>query len=142
MILDITPFEKALGQLDKSRGFLRSDMARSDAELYLQFRAATIQAFEYTYELAARMIRRQLEQIAANPAELREMAFLDQMRTAADAGLIPDASAFKTYREARTITAHTYDEDKAEEVLEAIEPFRSDMRFLLEQLKRRNHVPD
>jgi nucleotidyltransferase substrate binding protein (TIGR01987 family) len=142
MILDTSAFEKVLGLLNKSVGYLHSDLARSDAELYLQFRAATIQAFEYTYELAARMIRRQLEQIVANPAELREMAFLDQMRTAADAGLIPDASAFKTYREARNITAHTYDEDKAEEVLEAIEPFRSDMRFLLEQLKRRNHVAD
>ena len=33
-------------------------------------RASAIQAFEFTYELSVRMIKRYLEQVSANPAEV------------------------------------------------------------------------
>jgi len=44
MKLDISSFEKALSQLEKSLEYLHSDLAKSDAGLRQQFRAATIQA--------------------------------------------------------------------------------------------------
>lgn len=107
MKLDTSAFEDALGQLETSLGYLNSDLARRDAGLRKQFRAATIQAFEYNYDLAARMVRRQLAQIVLNPSELRAMPFMDLMRTAADSGLIRDARPFHLYREKRNITSHT-----------------------------------
>ena len=138
MVIDYSAFEKALTQLEKSIRFLNSEASRNDAELREQFRAAVIQAFEYTYELAIKMIRRQLEQIVATPAELREMAFMDLIRTAAEAGLVREVPPFKVYREMRNITSHVYDEDKAEEILSIMDSFIQNTYFLLGELKRRN----
>jgi nucleotidyltransferase substrate binding protein (TIGR01987 family) len=137
-MLDYSPFESALAQLDKSLGYLNSNAARGDTELRRQFRAATIQAFEFTYELAMKMIRRQLAEIIPNPAELPRMPFMDFIRTAADAGLVREAPPFRIYREKRNITSHTYNEDRAEEVVANLDQFVADMRFVLTELKRRN----
>ena len=138
MKIDYSALEKAIGQMEKSRGFLHSEMAKKNKDLYEQFRASAIQAFEHTYELALKMLRRQLEQIVANPPELREMAFMDFIRTAYEAGLVLDVPAFKIYREKRNITAHTYDADKAEDILEILDSFLRDVRYLRDELKKRN----
>ena len=140
MKLDVRSLEKALSQLEQSLSYLQSSLAAGDPGLRAQFRAAAIQGFEYTYELAVKMMRRQLAQIAPVPAELAEMAFKDFVRRAADAGLVLDPGSFFLYREIRNITAHTYDEAKAEKVLGVLEGFRKDVLFLLKELKRRNHA--
>ena len=80
MKLNYSSLESAVAQLQRSFDFLHGDLARTDSDLREQFRAATIQAFEFTYELAVKMIQRQLAQIAANPDALREMDFADRMR--------------------------------------------------------------
>jgi ribosomal protein L29 len=96
MKLDLTPLEKALAQLEQSLSCLRSELAAGDSGLRAQFRAAAIQGLERTYELAVKMIRRQMAQISAVPAELAEMSFKDLIREAADAGLVvdPESSSF------------------------------------------------
>jgi nucleotidyltransferase substrate binding protein (TIGR01987 family) len=113
-------------------------MAKKDDSLKAQFRGASIQAFEYTYELTIKMIYRQLEQMVPNPEELKKTNFMDVMRTAAQAGLIRDAAKFHEYREKRSRTAHTYDEETAEDVASALDSFLQDARFTLNDLKRRN----
>lgn len=138
MKLDVSSLAKALSQLEKSLAFVESKESQADPELRAQFRAAAIQAFEYSYELATRMIRRQLEQIAADPSEVRRMTFKDMMREAADAGLIQDPRAFTIYREKRNLTSHAYEENRAEEVLADLAHFVADVRHLLDELKRRN----
>jgi nucleotidyltransferase substrate binding protein (TIGR01987 family) len=137
-MLDISPFENALAQLEKSLAYLHSDAARTDPELRKQFRAATIQGFEFTYEVAVKMIRRQLAAILPNPGSVNEMAFMDFIRAAADAGLVREVPPFRVYREKRNITSHSYNEERAEEVVAGLESFASDMRFVLSELKRRN----
>ncbi|MGH7075646.1 MAG: HI0074 family nucleotidyltransferase substrate-binding subunit [Stellaceae bacterium] len=107
-------------------------------KLRKQFRAATIQAFEFTYELSMKMLRRQLAEIALSPTELPQLPFMDFIRTAADAGLVREVLPFRAYREKRNITSHTYNEDRAEEVVAGLDEFVADMRFILAQLKRRN----
>ncbi|MBM3312414.1 MAG: hypothetical protein FJY80_13015 [Candidatus Aminicenantes bacterium] len=140
MKLDVSPLEKAFFQLEQSLSYLRSELAAGDPGLRAQFRAAAIQGFEYTYDLAIKMMRRQMAQIAPVPAELAEMAFKDFIRKAAEAGLVIDPESYFLYREIRNITAHTYDEAKAEKVLSVLEGFRKDVLFLLRELKRRNHA--
>jgi len=136
--LDYSSLEDAVAQLQRSFDYLHGDLARTDSDLREQFRAATIQAFEFTYELAVKMIQRQLAQIAANPDALREMDFADRMRDAADAGIVRDALPFFRYRELRNKTSHTYDADRAEETVLVIDEFLRDMRFLLRELQKRN----
>lgn len=138
MKIDYSPFEKAIAQLEKSIGFYNSEMAEENDDLKEQFRAAVIQAFEYTYELAYKMIRRQLERIVPNQAELKEMNFMDLIRTGQEAGLVREAPRYREYREKRNITSHTYDADKAMEIISVIDPFLHEMRFLLNELKKRN----
>jgi len=138
MKLDISPLEKALKQLETSMGYLRSDLAAKDPGLHMQFRNSAIQCFEFTYELSYNMIRRQLEQIAGTPPELRQMNFNDFLRTAADAGLVPDVKRFIRYRERRNITSHTYNEKKAEEIIAILDEFVGDVHFVLKELKKRN----
>ena len=138
MKLDYSSLEDAVAQLQKSFDYLHGDLARKDPHLREQFRAATIQAFEFTYELAVKMIQRQLAQIVANPDALREMDFADRMRDAADAGIVRDAPSYVRYRELRNKTSHTYDTDWAEKTVSVIDEFLRDVRFLLQELQKRN----
>ena len=138
MKLDYSALEDAVAQLQRSFDYLHGDLARTDSGLREQFRAATIQVFEFTYELAVKMIQRQLAQIAANPNALREMDFADRMRDAADAGIVREALPFIRYRELRNKTSHTYDADRAEETVLVTDEFLRDMRFLLRELQKRN----
>jgi nucleotidyltransferase substrate binding protein (TIGR01987 family) len=138
MKLDLSALEKATAQLEKSMKYLGSDAAKNDRDLYEQFRAATIQGFEYTYELCIKTIRRQLARIVANPGELREIEFMDLIRTAYEAGIVANPVSFKTYREMRNITSHTYDEAKAEDVIKITASFMKEVKSTIEQIKKRN----
>lgn len=138
MKLDDSSLESAVAQLQGSFDYLHSHLARDDAGLREQFRAATIQAFEFTYELAVKMVRRQLARIVANPDALRMMDFADLMRDAADAGLVRDAPSWMRYREMRNRTSHTYDAERAEETVAAMDEFLRDVRHLLNALGERN----
>lgn len=138
MRLDYSSLELAAAQLRRSLDYLHSDMARDDAGLREQFRAATIQAFEYSYELAVRMIRRQLARAAANPAELKQINFADLMRGAADAGIIHDPLPYIHYRELRRNTFRAYNAEHAEQTVAAMGDFMHSVRFLLGELERRN----
>jgi hypothetical protein len=137
-MLDSSSLQKAVTQLEASLGYLRSESARRDGGLRTQFRAAAIQAFEYTYELGVRMIRRQLGEIVANPGELHEIDFLDLMRRAADAGLIRAAPPFRVYREKRAVTSDSFLDSRAEEIIAVLDDVVADMHFLLAELDRRN----
>jgi nucleotidyltransferase substrate binding protein (TIGR01987 family) len=136
--IDYSSFESAIGQLEKSLAFLNSEMAKTNVDLREQFRSASIQAFEYTYELCIKMLRRQLEQIAANPGELRQMQFMDFIRTAFESGLVENPTTYKLYREMRNTTSHAYGSDKAEKIISITTPFLKEVKFVLGQLKKRN----
>jgi len=138
MKLQMDPLEKVLDQLRTSLDYLESPMAKKDALLRAQFRGASILAFEYSFELAVKMIRRQLSEIVPNPQDLVQMTFADLIRTAADAGLIDNVKQFLAYRDARIQTSHTYDEDRATDVAKVIPDFFRDASFLLKQLRKRN----
>ena len=99
-------------------------------------RAGIVQYFELTYELAVKMIRKQLSEIVANPEDLEK--FSNRMREAAKAGLIHDPAAYINYRDMRTGTAHTYDCELTEEAVAAMPEFLESVRFLIEELTRRN----
>ena len=139
--LNLTAFEKALGQLATSCEYLSSELAANDPGLRAQFRAAAIQAFEYCFELSLEMIKRQLALSLDSTDRLTRMTYKDLIRAAYDAGLVRDARAFFDYREIRNITSHSYDEDKAEQVIAILDDFRADTDYLLAALSR-HHARD
>ena len=87
----------------------RGTLASGDPALKLHLRAAAIQAFEFTYELSFKMVKRHLEQVSPNPAELDEMSFRAIMREAFRRGLVrSEVSVWNQYRKMRGTTSHTY----------------------------------
>jgi len=142
MRIDYSSFEKALAQLESSLRFLRSATVLQEEGLRDVVRGGAIQAFEYTYELAVKMIRRQLAAVVPTPAELKALDFMDQVRLAAQAGLVSDVEGWFEFREMRNTTSHTYDAARAERVLGIMDRYLAQMHLLLAQLRRRNDAAD
>ncbi len=138
MKLELTSFRDAFAALERSMTFLTSANAKKDPLLHEQFRNSAIQCFEFTHELAFKMMKRQLEQMSPDPAAIDKMAYMDIVRSAAEAGLVTDVARFKDYRDKRNITSHTYNQAKAEKIEAILPNFRDDMRSLLAELEKRN----
>ena len=138
MNLDLTSFRDAVAALERSMTFLASESAKNDPLLREQFRNSAIQCFEFTHERAFKMMKRQLEQMTADPAAVDKMAYMDIVRSAAEAGLVDAVGRFKDYRDKRNITSHTYNQAKAGQIAAILPAFREDMRRLLAELEKRN----
>ena len=103
-----------------------------------QIRDGLIQRFEFTYEISHKMLKRYLEQASATPAEYDDMPFADLIRSGSEQGLLlRNWPAWKSYREMRSKTSHTYDDDVAIEVVEGIPAFLEETRYLLKKLQER-----
>lgn len=133
MRLDFSPLNKALQSLN--RAIRRSQATPDDEEL----RDAVIQRFEYTYELSWKMLKRQIEQESPDPSLIDHLSFRDLLRDGAERGIIKDVERWMDYREARNITAHTYDDQKAQSVYSAAIDFFDDATALLKALEERSH---
>ena len=134
-VLDFTALSAAIHQLDTSLRYAQSPLAQDDAELALQFRLASIQAFEFTYELCHKMLKRYLETTDPNPAVLDTMTFQDLIRTGAERGLLRSSwDKWVLYRKARGITSHTYSEAFAAEVFALIPDFLEEACYLRDTL--------
>jgi nucleotidyltransferase substrate binding protein (TIGR01987 family) len=111
----------------------RSTGAPGDEEL----RDACIQRFEFTFELAWKMLKRRLEIDLPNPQEADAMSYRSLIRAGAERGLLDDAPDWFVYREKRNLTAHAYDPGKAAEVYAVLPAFARHVRTLLERLEAR-----
>ena len=132
MLLDFSTFEKALSSLQ--RVLERSSTVPGDEDI----RDACIQRFEYTYELAFKMLKRQLGQELPSREELDQLSFKEVIRVGAERGLIVAPERWFDYRDKRNITSHTYDEEKAREVYSVLSDFAADAADLLARLKCRH----
>jgi nucleotidyltransferase substrate binding protein (TIGR01987 family) len=141
MALIIDSLEKAFNSLKKALALLEEHDAE-DRDLFDALRDSVVQRFEYTYELAFKFIKRQLKAMSATPREIDELSFRDVVRRAGEAGLAHDVEAFFRYREARNLTSHTYDENKAEDIIKVVPGFIKDVGALIEKLKELNKPED
>ncbi|WP_058556335.1 nucleotidyltransferase substrate binding protein [Thiohalocapsa sp. ML1] len=116
-MLDLTPLAKALAVLD--RGLARWSTAPTDEEL----RDACIQRFEFTFELAWKMLKRRLQLDLPDAQALDALSWRQLIRAGAEQGLVDDVDAWMLYREKRNMTSHTYDAAKAAEVAAVIPQF-------------------
>ncbi|EFQ24238.1 nucleotidyltransferase substrate binding protein, HI0074 family [Aminomonas paucivorans DSM 12260] len=136
--LDLTALRNALSQLDRALEFHERAAQEGQDELAEQLRAACIQAFEFTYELSWKMLRRYGALTEPNPQEVKSLPFPDLIRWGCERGLVlSDWTAWMAYREARGTTSHTYDGAKAQAVFAVIPAFRDEARFLLARLEER-----
>ena len=94
-----------------------------------------IQSFEFSYGLLLRRLRRVLIERSGSADRITDLSFNDLLRSAADAGLLPDPAAWRQWRELRNATSHAYDEARAEQVAQDAGRFCVDAQALLVALQ-------
>lgn len=129
MQLDITSLVRATGRLEE--GLERYRRKTNDA----QIRDGLIQRFEFTYDLAPKMLRRALEAAADTPVTIDQLSFPAVIRTGFERGLLEQGwPTWDGFRKMRNITSHTYNEVRAKEVVEMIPAFLEEVRYLVARL--------
>ena len=117
-------FRQALGQLKEAHVLAQS---RRLSKLEEQ---GMIQAFEYTYELACKVLKDFLESRGAQGL----YGTRDVTRAAFQRELLGDGNVWMAMIESRNLTSHTYDQTIAQKVLAAI---RQDYLGQFESLEQR-----
>lgn len=136
-MIDLTPLAKASAQL---RSAIEEQSREPERTL---LRAGLIQTFEYAFELSHRMIRRYLSETEPSPADVAQLTFEGLIRRADELRLVASPVAvWKDFRQARTETSHTYNEDKAVRLLARIPAFGQELTYLVKRLQERtqSHV--
>jgi nucleotidyltransferase substrate binding protein (TIGR01987 family) len=96
-------------------------------------RDATIQLFEYTFELSWKALRRYLAaEAAVDVFNLKEL-----FRQAGRQGIIANVESWFAYLKGRNLTSHTYNEKTAEETYKLAAAFLDDAQALLNELRGR-----
>lgn len=121
--LDFENFEKAVKSLELalSKGSL-SDLERD----------GVIQRYEYTFELAWKMMRKTLVALGRSEVSSSPKPVL---RDSAEEGLIDDVDAWFAFLEARNLSTHIYSQKEAEKVLKASKEFLPCVKKLLGKFK-------
>jgi len=131
-MLDLSAFEKVITSLTKGL------LALHNEPEHIFIRDACIQRFEYVYEFSYKMLRRHLEVTERHASSVDALSFPALIRPGNERGILnADWSTWKNFREARNSTSHTYDEDKASQVLTLLPQFLEEAHHLLHELQRR-----
>lgn len=130
------PLADALAALRTHVELTGSSLAEATPALKSVFRTASIKSFEYTYELALKLILRAIENHPGLGAEaVDELSFSGLMRVAAERGFITSASDWHTYRHKRNKTSHTYNDVTAAEVFDVLPSFIREAERVLSKLE-------
>ena len=121
-VLDISSLKKATASL--------RDAMQQQEDQYV--RDAAIQRFEYTFELAWKMLKRYLKMKMG----IEEHTIKDVFRESAKVGLIDDPEVWFAYLKARNLTTHTYNEMTAEETYVVAKDFLKDVEAMLVELEK------
>ena len=120
--ISVLLFEKAMQSLAEALKQPKNTITRD----------ATIQRFEYTFELSWKILKRYFK--INNNLDIFNIK--DIFREAGNQGLIENVEKWFEYLEARNLTSHTYDENTAQKVYEKAREFEKAALFLLNQLKK------
>ena len=120
--ISMDPFKRALQSLSQVLAETKTDYIRD----------ASIQRFEYTFELAWKLLKRYIE---ANNGIL-ESNVKNIFREAAKQGLIESFEAWEGYLKARNLTSHTYEMATAELVYQQARQFEKSAIFLAGRLEK------
>ncbi|MGI9026529.1 MAG: nucleotidyltransferase substrate binding protein [Burkholderiaceae bacterium] len=132
MNLDLAPLANAISRLEEGLNTYARDPTQT------LIRDGVIQRFEFTYEISHKMLKRYLRTSSPTPTQYDDMPFQDLIRSANEQGLLlGDWSHWKTFRDMRARTSHTYDEKIALDVVAGIPAFLEEARTLYERISQR-----
>ena len=131
--LDLSALKNALNRLVEGNDRYLKDINDT------QIRDGLIKRYEFTYEISHKILKRHLELSSPNPTVFDSMAFSDLIRTGNEQSLLKnDWTKWKIFREMRSKSSHTYDEQIAKEVVSIIPDFIDEAKFLLKKLENIN----
>lgn len=139
MSLDLTSLRRAIHSLEKIIRVYEFTLLNdaTNVDLIEGLKAGVVQNFEFTYELSWKFMKRWLE-VNVGPTVADGVARRELYRYAAENLLITDVEKWMEYNQARNITSHTYDEEKANRVVDKALEFKSDAIALYQALEERN----
>ena len=138
MSLNLDSIEKSIDALQRSVNISEAEMMNLNPDIKETVRAGVIQNFEVAYEQCWKMIQRWIKENRSTAEAENPRTRKDLFRLAARQGLIADPIPWFEYGESRNLTAHTYDQDKAEEAFLIAKKFVADAQYLLDQLVQTN----
>lgn len=118
----LSPLRKAITSLKKALEQPLNEFTRD----------ATIQRFEYTYELSWKTLKRYLNEETG----VKEHSVRNLYREAGRQNLIDNVDAWFEYHTTRNLTSHTYNEITALETYEVAKQFIEDAAKLLSNLEK------
>ena len=137
-MLDLSPLEAAVNELDAFLQLCRTtstDITPKSVQARA-FEAAAIQAFEFTYELCHKMLRRYLAAIMPSAAGITSLSFSDLIRTGFGEEVVrSEWKRWSHFHTMRNVTSHTYDLKKAASVVADLPEFLSEARYMLARMK-------
>jgi nucleotidyltransferase substrate binding protein (TIGR01987 family) len=122
-LLNLAPLIKAVDSLRDALSQSKNPYTRD----------ATIQRFEYTFELCWKMLRRYM----AMQSAIDHFNLKDLFREAGRQGIIASVEDWFAYLKGRNLTSHTYNEETAEETYQLAAAFLPDAQALLIKLRDR-----
>jgi len=133
MSLKIEFLSSAIARLEESVALYESDTDN------LVVRDGVVQRFEFTYELAYRMLRRALQRDMGSAEVVEQMTFAEVVRSGWSKSLLrEELPVWRDFRKKRNLTSHTYNQANAEAVYAVVPRFLAEAKFLLSQLEKRN----
>lgn len=126
MSLILTPLERATNSLDEALQITKSPIVRD----------GTIQRFEFTYELAWKMMRRQLIEDQGS-SDVVGLSKKELFAMAVDAKLIDSIELWMSFHRTRNESSHLYDEAKSDAAYQVAIAFLPEVRKLIERLAAR-----
>lgn len=111
-------YRKALGKLRETVNYIHTEIESKETASVLDdiVKQGLIQSFEYTHELAWKVIKDYFTD-QGNP---NITGSRDATREAFQLGLIADGDAWMDMIKSRNLTSHTYDEDTANHIYQQI----------------------
>lgn len=136
--LDISSLKKAITSLESSLNVYEdfASVKNTNEEVLNTLRAGVIQKFEFTYELAWKMMKRWLD-LNLNPDVTLGVTKKELFRLSAENALIGDVSKWFTFQTSRNRTSHTYSENVAEEVFVRAKEFLPYVKKFYTQLEKK-----
>ena len=125
--IDVAPFFKACATFEK----FRKDMSTE------RDKAGAIQAFEFSYEIAWKTMKRLLHVKGIEARSPR-----DCFREAASVGMISDPKQWFTFIDKRNLTVHTYEEQVVSDIIAIFESFSVALKELIAYLHDENQRQD
>lgn len=95
-----------------------------------QNQAGAVQAFEFCYELAWKIMKRFLA-----IQGIEAVSPKDTIRKAAIAKIIDEPEMWFNFQEKRNLTAHTYEQENLDAIIEIFELFSRELNIIINRIK-------